>query len=150
MAYRIHQEIMVKLKERNINYKHHRRGEEYSGWTVDMEHQLISHYTKYDQIRDLQREMMAQYPSYRNSLEINKLKSKLSWMVKQSLRKVSADRQKFGLQDIPHLNEYMANKILRSPKAYDARKRALSYYLDKDTNAKKLKWVMDAIKEYTI
>ena len=44
----------------------------------------------------------------------------------------------------------MANKILRSPKAYDVRKRALSYYLDKDTNAKKLKWVMDAIKEYTI
>jgi hypothetical protein len=115
-----------------------------------MEHQLIIHYIKSDQIRDLQREMMAQYPSYRNSFEINKLKSKLACMVRESLRKVYADREKFGLQDIPHLNEFIANKILRSPKACDVRKRALSYYLDKDTNAKKLRWVMEVIREYTI
>jgi len=94
--------------------------------------------------------MMAQYPNYRTCFEINKLKSKLAWMVRESLRKVYADREKFGLQDTPQLNEFIANKILRSPKAYDVRKRALSYYLDKDTNAKKLRWVMEVISEYTI
>ena len=45
VALDLHQAIMGQLKKRNVTYKHHnRRGEEYSGWTEEMEQRLVLHY----------------------------------------------------------------------------------------------------------
>lgn len=40
----LHQAIMNQLKARYSTYKHHRRGEEHSGWSEEMEHNFIVKY----------------------------------------------------------------------------------------------------------
>lgn len=42
----LHTAIIDQLKKRNVTYKrHNRRGEEYSGWTEEMEQRLVMYYT---------------------------------------------------------------------------------------------------------
>ncbi len=144
----LHEAIMEQLRKRNVSYKHHRRGEEYSGWTEEMENLLGASYIRQKDIIEVQREMLGQFPGYRTCLEVAKLKAKIERLLRAALRKIGADREKFGLQDAPSINDFMTNKIIRSPMAHDLRKKTMAYYLDRDCNAKKLRWVLEALEEY--
>lgn len=43
------------------------------------------------------------------------------------------------------MSEYLVGKISRADGALDVRKRLLSYYLDNDANAMKLRWVKEVL-----
>lgn len=77
MALELHQAIMNQLKIRNVTYKHHRRGEEHSGWSEEMEHNLIVKYVQNTDLKQLQREMMLIHPASRSAFEIGKLRTKI-------------------------------------------------------------------------
>jgi hypothetical protein len=148
VALDLHQAIMGELKKRNVTYKHHRRGEEHSGWTEDMERALVLQYVKSSDLQELQRELMLLHPASRSAFEIGRLRLKLDRLIRYAVKKVNADREKFGIAESPALSDYLTGKIIKSPSAEDVRRRLLSYYLDRDRNAMKVRWVFEVVQAY--
>ena len=148
MALELHQAIMDQLKIRYMTYKHHRRGEEHSGWSEEMEHNLIVKYVHNTALKELQREMMLLHPASRSAFEVGKLRVKVERLLKYAVRKVNTDREKYGITEFPLINDYLTNKVTHAANAEDVRKRLLSYYQDKDRNAMKVRWVFEVVNEY--
>lgn len=47
-----------------------------------------------------------------------------------------------------NISDCQTNKFSRMPNAEDVRKRLLKYYLDKDCNAMKVRWVFEVVFDY--
>lgn len=137
----LHEKIMQQLKHRNVTYRPHRRGGDPNAWSPDMDAHLISNYLSHPNPNELQRQLTSLFPTNRACFELGRLRLRLERLLRLALRKVYADRDKFGLNEPQTLSEYLVCKISRSMGAIDVRKRLLSYYLDSDTNAMKLRWV---------
>ena len=145
----LHECVMVQLRKRNVTYRPHCRGANtYNGWTVEMDKHLIGNYLGVGDVSELQRQMVILFPNSRQCFEVGRLRLRLQRLLRLALRKVYCDRDKFGLSSPQNLSQYFVCKISRSMGAMDVRKRLLSYYLDEDATAMKLRWVREVIEDY--
>ncbi len=113
-----------------------------------MDTHLISNYLSHPIQTDLQQHLTALFPTHRTCFELGRLRLRLERLLRLALRKIYCDRDKFGLNEPATLSEYLVCKICSADGAIDVRKRLLSYYLDSDTNAMKLRWVREVMEEY--
>lgn len=141
----LYEKIMHQLKERNVTYRPHRRGGDPNAWSAEMDAHLISNYLTHPHPLELQKHLTAIFPTHRSCFELGRLRLRLQRLLRLALRKVYADRDKFGLNQPVTLSEYFVCKISRAIGAVDVRKRLLSYYLDSDTTAMKLRWVREVL-----
>lgn len=69
-------------------------------------------------------------------------------LIRYSVKRANVDREKFGIVEFTPISDYFTNRIVRSDKADEARKRLLTYYLDHDRTAPKVREVFNAVKEF--
>ena len=106
------------------------------------------YYADNPELGAIQAGLTSEYPQHRACFEIRKLRNKIDRMIREAVRKLSKERVKFNFHSHLNINDYTTNKIVRSPSAATVRRYMLSYYLDRNTNAVKLREVDKVVRDY--